>query len=296
MRLAFTLVVLSMLCAGTARAAPAVDSIPACPADADPMQGWSTRAPPRKIFDNTYYVGTCGISSILVVGKQGDILIDGATEKAPASIEANIRALGFKLSDVKAILNTHEHSDHAGGLARLQRDTGAPVLARAPSAATLRRGASDRSDPQFAQLDQYPPVANVHVIADGQVVQVGELKLTPHATPGHAPGSTSWTWRSCEGPHCVDITYADSLSALADKHYRYADHPAYVAAFRHSIDTVASLPCDILLSPHPAASNLLARLDGEAPLVDSNACKRYADAARKNLEQRLQDENHGTAP
>ena len=82
------------------------------------MDGWSDRAPPREIFGNTYYVGTCGITAILVVGKQGAILIDGATAQAPAAIEANIRELGFTLGDVKLILNTHEHSDHAGGLAQ----------------------------------------------------------------------------------------------------------------------------------------------------------------------------------
>ncbi|MFT4197160.1 MAG: subclass B3 metallo-beta-lactamase [Pseudoxanthomonas sp.] len=276
--------------------AQAADAVPACPADAGVRDGWSTRAPPRKIFGNTYYVGTCGIGSILIVGSQGAVLIDGATEQAPPLIEANIRALGFDPRLVKFILNTHEHSDHAGGLAQLQRDTGAPVLARALAATTLRRGASDRSDPQFEQLDRYPPVADVRVLAEGQVVQLGDLRLTAHATPGHAPGSTSWTWRSCEGAHCLSIAYADSLSALSDGHYRYLDHPDYVAAFRRSFDSVASLPCDILLTPHPLVSDQPARMAGKAPLIDAGACRRYADRARADFEQRLQEEKSGAAP
>ncbi|WP_205756937.1 subclass B3 metallo-beta-lactamase [Solilutibacter silvestris] len=276
--------------------AAAASEVPQCPINADPMQGWSDRAPPRKIFGNTYYVGTCGISSILIVGKQGAILIDGATDKAPAAIEANIHALGFKLSDVKLILGTHDHSDHAGGLAQLQRDTGAPVLARAPAATTLRRGASDRGDPQFGQLEKFPPVAKVRVISDGQAVTLGDLKLTAHATPGHTPGSTSWTWRSCENGKCVDIAYADSLTAISDKQYRYSDHPEYVAAFRHTIDTVASFPCDLLLTPHPAASDMLARFNGTAPLIDASACKTYSLHAREALEHRLADEANGKAP
>ncbi len=254
------------------------------------MDGWSDRAPPRKIFGNTYYVGTCGITSILVVGKQGAILIDGATEQAPSAIEANIRELGFTLGDVKLILNTHEHSDHAGGLAQLQRDTGAAVLARAAAVETLRRGAGDRSDPQFSQLQGFPPVANVRAIADGQTVTLGDVALVAHATPGHAPGSTSWTWRSCEGTRCLDIAYADSLSAISDDKYRYADHPEYVAAFSHSIDAVASLPCDILVTPHPPASDLLARFNGDSPLVDADGCRRYAATARANLAERLAKE------
>ncbi|MFT4249670.1 MAG: subclass B3 metallo-beta-lactamase [Pseudomonas sp.] len=286
MRLLFFFIVLSTASFGT----KAADAVPACPADAGLRDGWNTQAPPQKIFGNTYYVGTCGISSILIVGRQGAVLIDGATEKAPLLIEANIRALGFDPGQIKFILNTHEHSDHAGGLARLQHDTGAPVLARAPAAATLRRGASDRSDPQFEQLERYTPVANVRVLNEGQTLQLGDLKLIAHATPGHAPGGTSWTWRSCEGTRCVTIAYADSLSALSDKHYRYLDHPEYVAAFRRSFDTVASLPCDILLTPHPLASDQPARLAGKAPLIDANACRRYSDQARANFEQRLQEE------
>ena len=279
-----------------AQAASAVATVPACPANASVMDGWNDRAPPRRIFGNTWYVGTCGISSILIVGKQGLVLIDGATDKAALPIEANIRALGFEPGDVRFILNTHEHYDHAGGLARLQRDTGAPVLALATAATTLRRGASDRSDPQFEDLDAYPPIANVHVIADGQAVDLGELELVAHATPGHAPGSTSWTWRSCEGVHCANIAYADSLSAPADADYRRGDHPDDLAAFRRSIDAVAALPCDILLTPHPMASDLFARLDGKAPLIDPNACKRYADDAGASLQQRLQEEQRGAAP
>jgi metallo-beta-lactamase class B len=284
---------LSALPRAPAVAAPPVatqSDVPECPADAGVMDGWDDRAPPRKVFGNTWYVGTCGITALLVTSPQGHILIDGATAAAGPGIAANIQALGFKLADVKLILDSHEHSDHAGGLAYLQHATGAAVLARAPAVTTLRRGTTDRGDPQFGQLDEYPSVANVQLLADDQVVRLGDVALTAHATPGHAPGSTSWTWRSCEGSRCLDIAYADSLSAISNKRYRYGDHPDYVAAFRRTIDIVAKLPCDILMTPHPLASNLAARLDGKAPLVDAGACKRYADGARANLERRLLEE------
>jgi len=306
MRAAFALAALLGLSACTGsmpqamgKAAPPVPphhGVPECPANAGVMDGWDDRAPPRRIFGNTWYVGTCGITALLVTSPQGHVLIDGATEPAGPAIAANIEALGFKLADIEFILGSHEHSDHAGGLAYLQRDTGAPVLALATAAATLRRGATDRDDPQFGQLDAYPPVADVRIIADGQAVQLGDLKLVAHATPGHAPGSTSWTWRSCEGAHCANIAYADSLSAISNKQYRFGDHPGYAAAFRRSIDIVAALPCDILLTPHPLASDLFARLDGKASLIDPNACRRYADGARANFERRLQEEKNDTAP
>ena len=270
--------------------------VPACPLDASPMAGWSDRAPPRRIFGNTYYVGTCGIAAVLVVGDAGAVLIDGATEQAPAAILANIRALGFDPRQVKRLLNTHEHMDHAGGLAGLQRETGAALLARAPALATLRRGRSDWEDPQFGELTGFPPVADVRTLADGEVVRIGGLALASHATPGHAPGGTSWTWRSCEGTRCLDIAYVDSHSALTDDHYRFNDHPAYVAAFERSLDTVAGLPCDLLITPHPAASNLLARFNGDAPLVDPGACQAFAANARANLAARLAEERKEPAP
>ncbi|MGY0557026.1 subclass B3 metallo-beta-lactamase [Lysobacter sp. A421] len=306
MRIAFALAALLALtaCADSSprpAAEPALPAVapvdvPECPADAGVMDGWNDRAPPRKIFGNAYYIGTCGITALLVTSSQGHILLDGATEPGGPAIAANIEALGFKLADIEFIINSHEHSDHAGGLAYLQRVTDASVLAREPSAATLGRGASDRGDPQFGVLDKFPPVANVQVLPDDQTVRIGDLALTAHATPGHAPGSTSWTWVSCESSHCLRMVYADSLSAASDKTHRFSDHKDYLAAFHRSIDTVASLPCDILISPHPLVSDLFARFDGKAPLMDADACKRYAGDARTNLEQRLQDERKHSVP
>ena len=302
MRSAFALAALLALsaCANSspraadATAPPAIApaDVPECPADAGVMEGWNDRAPPRKIFGNVYYVGTCGITTLLVTSSQGHILLDAATEPAGPAIAANIEALGFRLADIEFILNSHEHSDHAGGLAYLQRVTDATVLAREPSVATLQRGASDRGDPQFGVLEKSPPVANVQLLPEDQTVRIADLALTAHATPGHAPGSTSWTWVSCEGSQCLHMVYADSMSAASDKTYRFSDHADYLAAFHRSIDTVALLPCDILITPHPLASNLFARFDGKAPLMDSGACKHYADNARVRLEQRLQDENN----
>ena len=272
------------------------EHVPACPADASVMDGWSDRAPPRRIFGTTYYVGTCGISSILVIGTQGAVLIDGATEQAPPAIVANIRALGFKPDDVKFILNTHEHNDHAGGLAQLQRDTGAPLYARVAAVPALRRGRGDRSDPQFDGSPGFPPVADVRKLpADGSIA-LGDLRMTAIATPGHTPGATSWTWQSCEDGRCLHMVYADSVSAISDDGYRYSDHPDAVAAFRAGLDALAALPCDILITPHPLASDLFARMGGTPPLIDAGACKAYAERGRAGLETRLAKQRSGAAP
>ena len=289
--------------AASAVAAPSenvvTDEVPACPADATVMDGWNVRAPPQRVFGNTWYVGTCGLTALLVTSEDGHVLIDGGTESAGPLVEANIRALGFDPKDVKYLLNSHEHFDHAGGLAYLQGVTGASLLARQPAIATLRSGRSDRSDPQ--QLEEhsaFPPVAHVEALGDADTVRVGPLALTAHATPGHTPGGTSWTWRSCDGERCLDIAYTDSVSAVSDDEYRYLDHPDMVGDFRRGLDTIATLPCDIQITPHPLVSDLFARLQGVpgSPLVNANACMLYAKAGIARLEKRLAGEAARTQP
>lgn len=295
MRLVLAVIVAALL-AGPANARQPRTAPPTLAQACEGRSGWNDPAPPAHVFGNVYYVGTCGITSLLVTSAQGHVLLDGAAGKAGPLIARNIEALGFKLADVKYILNSHEHGDHAGGIAHLQRVTGASVLAREPAIATLERGHGDRGDPQFLQLPDFPPVAHIRAIADGETVKLDTLALTAHATPGHAPGGTSWTWRSCEGARCLAFAYADSVSAISDKQYRYADHSGYVAAFRNSLDTIAALPCDVLLTPHPNGSNLFERIAGRAPLVDADACSRYAQTGRDGLEARLHAEQDGPAP
>ena len=107
-------------------------------------------------------------------------------------------------------------------------------------------------------------------------LDVGPLAITSHATPGHAPGGTSWSWRSCEGGRCVTFVYADSVSAVSSDSYRFSDHKRYVAAFKDSLNKIGRMQCSLLVTPHPGASNLYDRLAGKAPLIDGGACREYA--------------------
>ena len=253
--------------------------------------GWSDPAPPVRIFGNTYDVGTCGITVVLVVGDHGAVLIDGGPVTATPLVATNIERLGLKLSDVKLILSTHEHGDHAGGLAELRRRTGATTAARAAERASLESGIMAADDPQRDDdASKFPGVPVDRVLRDSEVVRLGALRLTGHATPGHAPGGTSWTWQSCEGTVCHAIAYADSLSAVSTEGYRFGDHPARIAALRASFATIAALPCDTVVTPHPAASNLYARLAGQAPLVDRHGCARLAATSAAQLDERLRAE------
>jgi metallo-beta-lactamase class B len=286
---------------------------------------WNKPREPFKIFGNTYFVGTDGLSSILVVGDAGLILLDGGLEQSAAVIDANIRKLGFKTEDVKLIVNSHGHYDHAGGIAALQRASGATVAASPSGADALRRGENTTDDPQygFGKADNgFPPVKNVKVIKDGERLTVGNIGITAVFMPGHTPGATSWMWRSCqpsrpeaasarsrqsspdgaratadEGKECRDIVYADSVSAVSAPGYKFTDHPEVIAKFRRTVSRMAELPCDIVVSTHPSATNLDAKIKqraemkgaGPDPFVD-HGCKALAATALKGLEARIAEE------
>ena len=265
------------------------------------QENWNVPQAPFRIFGNTYYVGTAGLSAVLITSDAGHILIDGALPQSAPLIEANIRALGFQSSDVRLILNSHEHYDHAGGLSELQRATGARVAASPAAARALRQGHPTPQDPQYQSglKVRFASVKNVEAIADRATLRVGPLAITPHFTPGHTPGATTWSWRSCESTRCVDIVYADSLTPVSDDGFRFTGNqknPSIVDAFRRSIARVEELPCDVILAPHPEFIGLagkLARLKERPdvnPFIEENACRTFGATARKRLEQRIADE------
>jgi metallo-beta-lactamase class B len=253
--------------------------------------GWLDAAPPARIFANTWYVGTCGISAILVTGKEGHVLVDAGMTGAAPAVLANIRRAGFEPRDIRWIVASHEHHDHVGALAALQRATGAKVAAVASQKVALESGKPSAGDPQSSGLDPIAPVRVERVLADGDTVKVGSLVLTAHVTPVHAPGSTSWTWRSCtDKGACLAVAYADSSSTISTGSYRFSDHPERIAGVRQGIAAMSALPCEILLTPHPAASAMMERFEGTRPLADAQACRAYAAGAKGRFAARLADE------
>ena len=270
--------------------APIESSGPRWAAACDGSDDWTKPAPPVRIHANTYDVGTCGITSILIVGDQGDILIDGGPEEAAELIADNIRRLGYRVEDIRFILHSHEHFDHVGGIAKLQRLSGATVVSSVPAKKVLETGTPSGDDPQSGTLKPFPPASVGRTIVDGQEVRLGNLMLTAIATPGHTPGALSWRWVSCDGGVCRTIVYADSLSPVSSPAYRFGDHPAYLAAYRASIAKLAVSPCEILITPHPSASHMPERFALGKPMLDENACRDYAAGLTKNLDDRLAKE------
>ena len=255
-------------------------------------EGWSDPAPPAHIHGNTWYVGTCGITVVLVQTGAGLVLFDSGPADAAPLVLANIRALGFDPRRVKWLLSTHEHFDHAGGFAALQAATGARLATGPFAAQALRSGSPFPDDPQFDLLGPHPmqPARVDRVLRNAGRLAVGTVQFTAYATPTQSPGSTSWTWKSCEAGSCVTIALIDSVNTISSDGYRFSDHPQRLSEARLGLGRIEQLPCDILVSPHPSASNLHARLSGRAALVDPQACRSYAQAGRERLAQRLAKE------
>ncbi len=252
---------------------------------------WNAPEAPFRIHRDTYYVGTHGLSSILITSPEGHILIDtGLPNSAPIILE-NIRALGFDPSDIELILNTHPHFDHAGGTAAIQQASGARVAASPASALVLERGSSGPDDPQYGILFDFPSVSGVERFTPGDTLRVGPIEVVSHATAGHTPGGTTWSWESCDNDGCVDVVYADSQTPISAEGFRFTDSETYpnaVADFEHGQRVLETMPCDILITAHPGASSLWERLaDGKEGLIDPEACRRYAASARQQLTIRL---------
>ena len=272
-----------------------VDYSPArCPSCAQ----WGAPHAPFRIAGNTYYVGTDGISSILITSPQGHVLIDGAIPAAAPVIAANIRALGFRVEDVKLILNSHAHYDHAGGIAALARLSGARVAASPWSAKVIASGDPDVQDPQFGIALPYPGAGSVDTIADDQVLHVGPIAVAAHFTPGHTPGGTSWTWDECGASRCLHLLYADSQSPVSADGFFYTRSTTYPTGeqdFARGLATLERLPCDILLTPHPGASSMFERAAAYAAknpdaFIDPARCKQFIVDARAAVAKRMSDE------
>lgn len=259
---------------------------------------WNGPQEPFALYGNTYYVGTAGISAVLITSRAGHILIDGATPEAAEPIARHIRQLGFRIEDVRYILSSHEHGDHAGGIAALQKMSGATVLASPAAEKVLRTGLPDQGDPQYKDLDPMAPVARTRAVRDGEVVTLGPIAVTAHLTPGHTRGGASWTWRAMENGKPADIVYADSLNAVSSEGVSFSRNPGYPAAradLERSMATVAGFKCDVLVSAHPEFSGLWERKAkqaamGNAAFIDAQACRQYVANARARLAQKLADE------
>ena len=218
---------------------------------------WTEPTPPFHIVGNIYYVGSKGLASYLIVSRRGLILLDGTMAENVPQIEANIAALGFRIRDVKLLLNSHAHFDHAAGLAQLKQDSGAMLLASAGDRGALETGTPPSVTSYGVVI--FPPVRVDRVLLDGKPVNLGEVALTPLITSGHTPGCTTWTMRTVEAGRSLRVVFPCSLTVAGNRLIGNTGYPGIVADFRKTFPRIAALRADVVLPAHPEGADVLGR-------------------------------------
>ena len=251
---------------------------------------WNQPAPAFKVIGNVYYVGTHGLSSWLIKTPAGLILLDGALPESASLIEQHIADLGFRLSDVKILLNSHAHFDHTGGLAQLKRDTHAVLIASAGDRVSLETGTYLGSE--TVESLRAPPVKVDRLVADGGKVSLGGVSLTAHLTPGHTRGCTSWTVPVSEAGKTYQVLFFCSASVAANRLAPREQYPGIVADYRRTFKAMRGMKADVFLAPHAEFFDLWgkhARLfkTGPNPFINPGELRPFIEAAAADFDKQL---------
>ena len=253
----------------------------------EPFSSWNRPVSPFRIAGNLYYVGANEIAAYLFVTPEGHILLDGGFEQTAPLIKQSVEALGFSLDDVEILLNSHAHSDHAGGLAALREWSGAELVASIGDAPLLEAGGEEPFP--------FPPVLPDRLIKDRDTVELGGTVLTGQVTAGHTPGCTTWTTALEVDGEPRAAVFICSVNALSEMDLLSPDS-AYpegrIQAFERSLERLADMPCELFLGSH-GSFFLLEKKRRELetaeknPFVDPALCRRHVEAKRDRFRAEL---------
>jgi metallo-beta-lactamase class B len=248
------------------------------------LDEFSVPFPPFHFVGNVYYVGTKELSSFLIVTPAGSILLDSGMEQSVPLIRGSVEKLGFKFGDIRILINSHAHFDHAGGNRDVRDATAAQVMVMAEDAPEVRRG-----HPDFAL--GWKPCPVDRVLKDGDTVSLAGVTLTAHLTPGHTKGCTTWTMRASENGRSYDVVFLGGFTINEGvKLLGTRDYPNMAADFARTFRVLESLSCDVFGAQHPYFFDMegkVPRLSGDAnPFVDPDGYRRViADAKAAYLKQ-----------
>jgi len=260
-------------------------------AQADDNANWTRPVKPYRVVGNIYYVGSEGLSAWLITTSEGHVLLDGGpSAEGGKLIERNIQALGFKPTDVKVLINTHAHYDHAGGLAQLKADTGAKVWASRADKPALEKG--QHFGDNANGLTPFPAVKVDKTFGDEAKLKMGGTTLVAHLTPGHTIGCTTWTTQVVERGRALNVTFPCSLSVAGNVLVGNKTHKSIVADYRASFAAMRALPTDVMLPSHEEQGDLLAKrqkqLRGDADaFIDPTELAGFVDGYETRFNQEL---------
>jgi metallo-beta-lactamase class B len=254
--------------------------------------GQSDPVEPFRIIGNIYYVGASEVTSYLITSPEGDILLDGGFPETAPIIEHNIQKLGFKLTDVKALISTHAHFDHAGGLAELKRVTGAKFYASAADQPLLAAGG--KGDFAFGDRFLFPAVIADETVKDDQVLRIGSAAIEAHLTPGHTKGCTTWTADVIENGAKHTAVFVCSISMPGG--YKLVNNPKYpqiAEDYKKTYQKLEALHPDIFLGSHASFFDMLGKRDKMKrgsktnPFIDPAGYKAFIDDNEKTFKAEL---------
>jgi metallo-beta-lactamase class B len=261
-------------------------------------RSWNQPIEPFRVAGNIYYVGANEITSFLITSPQGHILLDAGFAETAPQIERNIEKLGFHLRDVKVMVNSQAHADHAGGFARLKHVTGARLLIAPGDFDLLVRGG--HGDFAFGDSMIYPSIKPDGTFKDGEVIRVGEAMLTAHITPGHTRGCTTWTTRVIEDGKPYDVSFLCSISAPGYRLVNNAAYPNIVDDFHSTFRRLHAMHTDIFLAAHGSAFHLeekrRAIANGKAnPFIAPAEWNEYLDRSESAFNDELKKQQAAAA-
>jgi metallo-beta-lactamase class B len=251
---------------------------------------WNKPTEPFRMIGNVYYVGTDGLASYLITSPQGHILVDTVMPDATSQIKANMEKLGFKVADIKFILNTHAHIDHAGGLAEMKQASGAQVVVGEADKPLLEGGyyPGQREETALA----FPPVKVDRTVHEGDTVTVGDVTLTARETPGHSPGCTSWSFPVKDGDATRSVLIFCSGTVALNRLAGNPTYPGIIDDYRKTFARAKEMKADVLLAPHPEMYGMAekrAKITEGAPnpFVNPGEFNAYAATLEKAFEENL---------
>ena len=265
--------------------------------------GGQTPVEPFRIAGNLYYVGASDVTAFLLTGPEGHVLIDGGYPATAPMIMESIATLGFDIADVRVLLNSHAHFDHAGGLAALQEVSGAELWISEADADVIEAGGV--GDPTvgplsylFQEVIKFPAPRVDHRFEDGATIRLGPLELTAHVTAGHTPGCTSWSFPVRDGDRELRAVSICSLTLLPGVSLVEPEmYPGVRTDFERSFSALRSLPADIFLGSHSSwfsmRRKLLERADAEdpaEPFIDRDGYLSFIDRAEERFREVLADQ------
>lgn len=254
------------------------------------MKKWTAPFEPFQLIDNIYYVGTDGIAVYVIKTSQGLILMDTAMPQSTGMIKDNIAKLGFKVADIKIILNTHAHLDHTGGFAEIKKETGAQLIAGERDKPLLEGGyyPGDEKNEDLA----FPAVKVDRAVKEGDKVTLGDTTLTAHATPGHSPGCTSWELTVKDGKENREVLFFCSGTVALNRLVGQPTYPGIVDDYRATFAKAKAMKIDVLLGPHPEVYGMQAKRaeikeGAPNPFVKPGEIVTYATGLSEDFDKQL---------